>query len=77
MIGREIPKNELEGRSESFFSPIASEDNKYFLFNFFGRNIVFDLTTFRPSYDSIHTSAIYNTTFDEYYVFIEYFKGEH
>jgi hypothetical protein len=58
MIGQEIPKNELEWKSESFFSPIASEDYKYFLFNFFERNIVFDFTTFRPPYDGFYICHI-------------------
>ena len=77
MIGKEIPRNKLEGKSESFFPPVASEDNKYFLFKLFGRNVVFDFTQYKQHYDYIYIFAIYNTTFDEYYIFVDSYAGDH
>jgi hypothetical protein len=77
MIGKDIPKNKFEGRKESFLKPIASEDSKYFLFNFFGRKVIFDFTQFKEDYDKIYISAIYNKSFDIYFIFVDYYKGDH
>jgi len=72
MIGKEIPKNKNEGRKESFFNPIArSKDEKYFLFNFFGRNVVFVFNEYIAEYIKINISAIYNKSLDKYFIFVD------
>ena len=77
MIGKEIPKNKIEGNKEFFIDPIASEDRKYFLFRFFGRYVLFDFTRFNEYYDYIYISATYNKSFDRYFIFVDYYKGDH
>jgi hypothetical protein len=77
MLNKKIQINEFEGRKTSFFEPIASDDKKYFLFKLFGRYVVFDFTQFKEYYDYIYISAIYNKTFDQYFIFVDYYKGDH
>jgi hypothetical protein len=79
MIGKEIPQKEFEGKSESFFGYLESEENKYFVFEIFERYVIFDFTKFEYYYDEIIISAIYNKTIDEYFIFVDYRdnRGDH
>jgi hypothetical protein len=77
LIGKEVPRNETEGMPELFTHPIEQQDNKYFLFHFWDRYVVVDCTGFRSHYDFINLVAVYNTTFDEYYIFVQSYAGDH
>jgi hypothetical protein len=79
MLNKEIKKNELEGRKDDIIKPIKSENNKHFLFNFFGRNVVFDFSKYKDSYTDIYISAIYNITFDLFFIFVDSrdYRGDH
>jgi len=79
MIGKEIPQNKQEGNEELFFEPIEIRDNKQFIFYFKEYNIYcnFDLSQFREPYDYVNIKAIYNTTFDMYFIFISTYKSDH
>jgi len=79
MIGKEIPQNKQEGKEELLFDPVDIKDNKQFIFYFKEYNIYynFDLSQFKEPYDYVDIKAIYNTTHDEYYIFINTYAGDH
>jgi hypothetical protein len=76
LIGKEVPRNGAEGQPELFLHPIEQEDS-CFLFHFWDRYVIVDCTGFKPHYDFMNIVAVYNTTFDEYYIFVESYAGDH
>jgi hypothetical protein len=77
LIGKKVPRNEMEGQPELFIYPIEQQGSKYFLFYFWDRYVVVDCTGFRSHYDFLNLVAVYNTTFDEYYIFVDSYAGDH
>jgi hypothetical protein len=77
IIGKEVPQNKLEGQTESFIEPIEKRDNKYFLFKFWDRYVIVDSSGFSSRYVYITLTAVHNTTFDEYFIFVETYTGDH
>jgi hypothetical protein len=77
LIGKEIPKNEIEGQTESFIYPLEQEGNRYFLFNFWDRYVIVDCTQLLTRYSIIkNIIAMYNTTFDQYFIFVDAYSGD-
>jgi hypothetical protein len=77
LIGKEVPRNEKEGQSDLFLYPVEQQDNKYFLFYFWDRFVVVDCSGFRSHYDFMNLMAVYNSTFDEYFIFVDSYAGDH